>query len=411
VFRHVSGEKLERVFEIGQDIARIKDLDVLLERILTEARRLTGADAGSIYLREADTLTFSHTQNDTIEGTLPPGKKMIYSTFTMPLTNRSIAGHVAATGTILNIADAYSLPPGVPYSFDKRFDSISGYRTRSMLVFPIRPHGGETAGVLQLINAMSPGGDIVSFSREDEPFVLHFAATAATALERAGMTRAIILRMIGMARLRDPKETGAHVNRVASYAMEVYESWARRRGYAPERIERDRDSLRMGAMLHDVGKIAIPDAILKKPARLTADERRVMKAHTWLGARLFGDRFSDFDEASYVIALTHHEKWDGTGYPGHVDPLAGKPLPGHEGPEGEARGKRGEEIHPFGRAVAVADVYDALMSARSYKEAWKEEQVLETIRADSGTHFDPDMVDALFSSLDIIRSLAGRYPD
>jgi HD-GYP domain-containing protein (c-di-GMP phosphodiesterase class II) len=164
-------------------------------------------------------------------------------------------------------------------------------------------------------------------------------------------------------------------------------------------------------MLHDVGKIAIPDAILKKPARLTPAERREMKAHTWLGARLFEDRFSDFDEASHVIALTHHERWDGTGYPGHVDPRTGKPLPGHEGEEGEARGKRGEEIHPFGRAVAVSDVYDALMSARSYKEAWKEEQVLETIRSDSGTHFDPDMVDAFFSSLDIIRSLAGRYPD
>jgi HD-GYP domain-containing protein (c-di-GMP phosphodiesterase class II) len=407
----VTGDNLEKVFEMGQEIARIQDLDVLLERILTEARRLTRADAGSIYLREADTLTFSHTQNDTLEGSLPPGKKMIYSTFTMPLSIRSIAGYVATTGAIVNIEDAYRLPADVPYSFDRRFDSISGYRTRSMLAFPIKPHSGDTVGVLQLINATDPGGGILPFSREDEPFVLHFAATAATALERARMTRAIILRMIGMAELRDPKETGAHVNRVASYAMEIYEEWAKRKGYAPERIERERDSLRMGAMLHDVGKIAVSDAILKKPGRLTPEERQVMKAHTYLGARLFEDRFSDFDEASYVIALTHHEKWDGSGYPGHVDPLTGKPLPGHEGPEGEALGREGEEIHPFGRAVAVADVYDALMSARSYKEAWSEERVLETIRSDSGTHFEPDMVDAFFSSLDLIRSLAGRYPD
>lgn len=400
-----------QVLRVGREILRIQDLDVLLERILTEARRFVNAEAGSLYLKEGDTLKFSYTQNETIEAKLPPGRKMMYSTFSIPISNSSISGYVARNSEVLNIKNAYQIPPGAPYGFDREFDDASGYRTQSMLTFPIINSKKEVLGVLQLINARDESGKIVPFRDEDEPFVMHFADNAALAIERATMTRAIIMRMISMAELRDPKETGPHVNRVAAYSVELYEQWARGRGVNEDEIQHDRDILRMAAMLHDVGKIAISDSILKKPARLDPEERAIMEGHSLHGARLFTDKYSDFDDASLIVALCHHEKWDGTGYPGHIDPLTGDPLPGYDAQNGKARGKSGEEIHPFGRVVAIADVYDALSCKRSYKEAWPEEKVLDTLRQDAGTHFDPEMVEVFTSSMEAIRSISDRYPD
>jgi response regulator RpfG family c-di-GMP phosphodiesterase len=214
-----------------------------------------------------------------------------------------------------------------------------------------------------------------------------------------------------MAELRDPKETGAHVNRVAAYSVAIYEHWAAKRGVPHEALEKNRDILRMAAMLHDVGKVAIADAILKKPARLDDAEREIMKQHTYLGARLFTEQYSEFDDASSVVALNHHEKWDGTGYPGHINPFDAKVLPGYENSDGSPRPKKGEEIPVFGRLVALADVYDALSSKRAYKERWDEGMVLEELKVSSGTHFDPEMVETFFTCIDTIRNIAERYPD
>ncbi len=403
--------KLNTIIKLSADIAEVKDVDVLLERILHEARILVSADAGSIYIKEADKLKFSYTQNETLQKRLQPGKKLIYSTFSLPINNKTISGYVANTGEAVNIPDAYKLKTGLPYSFNKSYDDLSGYRTQSMLTFPLKTNRGDTIGVLQLINAKGPGGKVVPFSKKDEPLVLHFANMAAVAIERAMMTRTMILRTIKMAELRDPKETGAHVNRVAAYAVALYESWAGKRGITKEVLDKNRDILRMAAMLHDVGKVAIPDAILKKPGRLDDAEREVMKQHTVMGARLFSDRYSEFDEASAAVALNHHEKWDGTGYPGHVNPYSDNPNPGYENGNGKPRPKKGEEIPVFGRIVAIADVFDALSSRRVYKERWEESQVLDELKASAGTHFDPEMVDTFISNLDTIHSIHDRYPE
>jgi hypothetical protein len=193
-----------------------------------------------------------------------------------------------------------------------------------MLTIPLMSSKKDVLGILQIINAQDQDKRIRAFSQTDEKVMLHFAGIAAVALERAQMTRSMILRMIRMAEMRDPKETGAHVNRVAGFSLEIYEHWAKRRSIDQKEIDKTRDVLRMGAMLHDVGKVAISDLILKKPAQLSFEEFEIMKQHTIHGARLFSNLQSDYDEAAAIIAMNHHEKWDGTGYPGHVNPNYGR---------------------------------------------------------------------------------------
>ncbi len=404
-------EKLNRLLQFGIEISQVADLDLLIEKILSEARYMLNADAGSIYIREEDKLLFSYAQNETMQKKLAPGKKLIYTTFSMPITNNSIAGYVANNGVLLNIPDAYQISPEVPYSFNSSYDKQVGYRTQSMLTLPMKNNRSQIIGVLQLINAWDENGNIVPFNKEDEPLVQHLAIYAANAIERAQMTRTTIMRMISMAELRDPKETGPHVNRVASYAVEIYEAYAKTHGIAQKEIDAQRDKLRLAAMLHDVGKVAISDLILKKPARFTDEEYDIMKTHTLHGARLFKDARSEFDEFSAEVALNHHERWDGKGYPGYVDVESGEPLPDKRQENGKAIGKSGTDIPLLGRIVAIADVYDALVSRRVYKEAWDEEQVLDTLREERGKQFDPELIDIFFEIYEVIQAIRSRYPD
>jgi response regulator RpfG family c-di-GMP phosphodiesterase len=404
-------QKMEMLSRLVMQLNRVSDLDILMEHILTQARRIVNADAGSIYIAEDRVLHFTYTQNDTLQRRLANGEKLIYTTFSLPINHKSIAGHVADTGKPLRIADVYAIEDTAPYSFSQSFDAASRYATRSMLTLPLKSATGALLGILQIINAQDDQKNVVPFSENDEKMMLQFASIAAVALERAQMMRAIILRMIRMAELRDPKETGAHVNRVGGFAVEIYEKWAAPRQLPPREIEKNRDLLRMAAMLHDVGKVAISDVILKKPGRFNSDEYEIMKRHTVLGAQLFMDRQSEFDAAALQVALSHHEKWDGSGYPGHIDLASGLPLSGHTDAAGRPLGKKGPEIPLFGRIVALADVYDALSSQRTYKDAWAESDVLATLEHGSGVDFDPELVDIFFSIIDIIRAVQSRYAD
>ena len=404
-------DKLDALTRLGIDLNQIQDLDILMERILTIARRFVNADAGSIYIRDKGMLHFTYTQNETLQSRLREDEKLIYSTFTIPINENSIAGYVAQTGQPLNLPDVYQHDPTRPYHFDKEFDMTARYTTRSVLTIPLQTSKGDLLGVLQIINAQDESRKLISFTATDEKIMMHFASIAAVALARAQMTRAILLRMMKMAEMRDPKETGAHVNRVAGYAVEIYEKWAHRHNVLRADIDKNRDVLRMAAMLHDVGKVAISDLILKKPGRLRADEFEIMKLHTVFGTRLFSDRQSNFDDAAAQVALSHHERWDGTGYPGYVDVATNEPLKGFCRPDGSARGKRGAEIPLYGRIVALADVYDALSSQRVYKEAWDESDVLAKIKAGGGNHFDPELVDIFFACLNVLRSIQKRYRD
>jgi HD-GYP domain-containing protein (c-di-GMP phosphodiesterase class II) len=402
---------LDEAIRAGYRISYIKDLDILLENILLEARRFTGADAGSIYIRRGNHLEIRYSQNDTLTQNRNVQNTLGYPKLSIPLNNKTVAGYVGLTGNIVNIRDVYNIPEEAPYSFDPRYDKMAGYKTRSMLVFPIKDHRDRTAGVLQLINALDASGNITEFTSRHETMALHFTQHASTALERAMMTRNMIMRMILMAELRDPEETGVHVNRVGAYSVTIYEQWTQAKKLSEHQIKSNMDILRMTAMLHDVGKIAITDTILKKPSKLTMNEYETIKAHTWMGARLFIDRYSEFDEAAFDIALNHHERWDGTGYPGYIDINTGQPIEGKIAADGTAIGKKGEEIPLFARIVSVADVYDALNSKRCYKNAWDQKKTLEIMKNEAGRQFDPDMIEAMMASLDIFHVIAARYPD
>jgi response regulator RpfG family c-di-GMP phosphodiesterase len=404
-------EKLDILTHLGIELNRVHDLDILMERVLTEARQFVNADAGSIYIRDKDQLDCTYSQNETLQKRLPPGEKLIYSTFKIPIDEKSLAGYTAATGKALTINDVYKLEPTSPFHFGKKFDDASGYKSQSILTIPLKNTNDEVLGILQIINAKNEANQIRSFSDSDVKMMHHFASIAAVALERAQMTRSMILRMIRMAEMRDPMETGPHVNRVAAFSIEIYEGWAKRRNFSNNKIDKTRDMLRMAAMLHDVGKVSTSDLILKKPARLDTIEYEIMKQQTLQGARLFLNRQSDYDEAAGIVALTHHEHWDGKGYPGHIDIKTGEPLSGYKLPDGRAKGKKGEEIHLFGRIVALADVFDALSSKRSYKEPWNQTEIYKRIQSEAGGHFDPELVKIFFSRIEMIRSIQNRYQD
>ena len=171
-------------------------------------------------------------------------------------------------------------------------------------------------------------------------------------------------------------------------------------------LERRRDRLSMAAKLHDVGKIGISDSILKKPGKLDDAEFATMQMHTIIGSRLFNGLQTDYGDVARIVALHHHEQWDGQGYPvTSLDEFATDPPE-----EPIRRGLAGEAIPIEARIVGLADVYDALSSKRSYKDAWPEDRVIEEIRALSGTHFDPELVELFLDNIDRIRLVRDTFP-
>ncbi|GBE13339.1 cyclic di-GMP phosphodiesterase response regulator RpfG [bacterium BMS3Bbin14] len=380
----------------------LKDVDTILDRILSESRHLSNADAGSIFLVRDDCLVFSYVQNDSLFDR-EKGRAALYTNLTVPMSHKSIVGHAALTKEPVIINDAYHLPAGVPYRFNTSFDEKYGYRTMSIMTMPLLTIENRLVGVLELINARDKDLNVIPFKERSQLFVSLFANNAAVTIERGIMNRELILRMMSMAELRDPNETGAHVQRVAAYSAEIYQRWAENQGLDDnQEIKSTRDLIRLAAMLHDVGKVGIPDAILKKTGRLTDDEFEIIKKHTLYGARLFTSITSELDRMSLEIALNHHERWDGAGYPGCVPEVA----------EGSGHGvlqKKGEEIPITARVTALADVYDALCSRRVYKEAWDDERAFAIIRKNSGTQFDPEVVDAFFQITDVLSAIREKF--
>ncbi len=392
------------ILKVIEELNTLKDVDAILDKVLTEAREMTSAEAGSIFLLEAAGLRFSYVHNDRLfQG--DDASKQLYTDFTVPVSEESIVGYAAMTGKTLVIDDAYALQGSEPYSFNKKFDEDTGYRTRSILAIPLTTFQGKIVGVMQLINARDCDNNVRPFTQDDIQYAPLFANSASVTIERGIMTREIMLRMMKMAEMRDPKETGAHVQRVGSYTAEIYQRWARNKGVDELTIKRTKDSLRLAAMLHDVGKVGISDTILKKPGRFEPHEAQIMKWHSVFGAALFANTTSELDRMCMEIALGHHERWDGNGYPGRVD----KDL--SQVRELCTQSIGGEDIPIGARITALADVYDALCSKRVYKEAWPEEEVLKTILEGRGTQFDPDVVDAFMEIQDVIGAIRKKFQE
>lgn len=406
-------EKFAEVSMRGTKLGRAQDLNEVMQRTLLHARGFTHADAGTVWVVEDGRLRFAFAQNDTLEARMPPGARLPLQDVKLPIDNQSIAGYVAATGRSLRLDDVYALSADLPFRFDHRWDETTGYRSASMLVAPLRDSQDGIIGVLQLINARNraAGGDGVgAFSPSDQSALELFAGMASVAFERARLVRGVIMRTIATAEMRDPTETGAHVERVAEYAVAIYDVWAQKHALDEAERLRGRDELRIAAMLHDVGKVAIPDQILQKPGKLDAEEYARMQTHVLAGGRLFADPATPYDEAVLQVALHHHERWDGAGYPGRFSAKELRDLVGELMRVPSAERMRGEEIPLFARIVAVADVYDALTSKRRYKDAWPDEKVKTFFQEESGKAFDPEIVDIALSIWSYFASVRERYP-
>ena len=201
-------------------------------------------------------------------------------------------------------------------------------------------------------------------------------------LDELRETRLQIVHRLGRAAEYKDNETGMHVIRMSHYAQQLALAAGCTAVWAEDLLN--------AAPMHDVGKIGIPDAILRKPGPLDADEWEVMRQHPRIGAEIIGEHPSGVLRLAHSIALTHHEKWDGSGYPS---------------------GLAGEQIPLESRIVAIADVFDALTSRRPYKEAWSLQAALDHIQAQAGLHFDPQLVARFVTLLPTLAAIQERWAE
>jgi HD-GYP domain-containing protein (c-di-GMP phosphodiesterase class II) len=369
--------------------------------VLLKSRELTGAEAGTVFIVRGRgrnrRLEAANTQNDVVR--VKPADLVV------PLTTSSIAGFTAATGRTVFVDDLYAIPENLPYSFDPSFDQTIGYRSRSMLSFPLTNYDRKVIGVVQLINRRGPRNAApMPFEPSQADLVLPFNHIVGSAVERADMLERISeqnkrlqkrnrqlreqrsriealqleteeafqlsIRLLARAAELHDEGTANHVLRVNEYSYFLASGLGMPRSFC--------DEIRYSAQLHDVGKMSVNVAILRKQGALDNEERTEMMRHPEYGYQILSasDRLSMAAE----IALSHHERWDGTGYP---------------------EGLTGEEIPISARIVAMADIYDALRSARPYKPGLTHSEACHIMvsgdhRIDPRTHFDPDLLE-LFS--------------
>ena len=226
-----------RLLQIVEEIYHIKDLDTLLENVLFEARKFINAQAGTLYLAAGRYLYFSYVQNDAMFQEDQPKDKYIYSNKRLLIDKNSLSGYVAATGDSLLIDDVYDISSNVTYHFNPDFDKKTSFKTQSILVVPLETTDNLILGVLQLINAKNEENQVIPFSMQDRLYITEFARNAANAIEKAKLSREMVLRMVELAALRDPYETSQHAKRVGAYSVELYQAWALRHGVEDRKIK------------------------------------------------------------------------------------------------------------------------------------------------------------------------------
>jgi response regulator RpfG family c-di-GMP phosphodiesterase len=360
-------ELLDLLFRYNIKIASERRLDRLLVLMADLGRRLVVADRCSLWLLDED------------KGELWTKVAHGVAELRMPY-DCGLVGHCIASGESILVDDVYNNP-----HFNREMDALNSYKTQAVLVIPIRNNEGKVMGAYQAVNKLTQAA---KFSAKDLEHLTLIATYSGKSLETAMLLkeiedtqREIIFTMSEVGEMRS-KETGNHVMRVAQYCYLL----AQYHGLAPDECE----LLRMAAPMHDIGKIGIPDSILKKPGKLTVDEFEVMKTHSMLGYEMLKNSRRPILKAAAIVAKEHHEKYDGTGYP---------------------NGSKGDEIHIYGRICAIADVFDALACERVYKKAWPLDKVLDLFRNEKNKHFDGCLVDLMFEHLPEFEEIGRLYKD
>ncbi len=360
-------EILELIFTYLTELSALRDYDEIIEVLANMGRALTSADRCTVWVVDSE--------RKVIKTKVAHGMDPIE----LPMDS-GIVGHSIMTGERVIIEDAYSDP-----RFNPEVDKETGYKTKSMMVIPMYDNENNIIGAFQVINHMGEKG---VFDKRDMQRLMLASTFAAETIVSAKLTkeiqdtqREVIFTMGAIGESRS-KETGNHVKRVAEYSKIL----ALGLGLSEEEAE----LLKQASPMHDIGKVAIPDEILKKPARFTKSERKIMETHAELGYEMIKDSNRPLLKAAATVAYEHHEKWDGSGYP---------------------RGLKGEEIHIYGRITALADVFDALGSDRVYKKAWPLEKIFNLIKEERGKHFDPKLVDVFFENIEKILEVREHFKD
>jgi diguanylate cyclase (GGDEF)-like protein len=388
-------EELAALHETALGLIERLDLDELLQTIVDRAGGLVGTPHGYIYLANED------------EGVLElrVGTGIFESWVDFKLERgKGAAGRVWDTGEALVVNDYHAWSARQP-----DFDSVP---FKSVVGVPLHADG-RTIGVVGLarVDEKQPFGDAevalmtrfgrlaslafenarlyataqqeLNERRRTEDELVETVARLRQADSALQLSQAETIRRLAFAAEFRNAETGRHTERMSRYC----ELLARKLELDDERCE----LIRLASALHDVGKIAIPDRILLKPSSLTESERRVMERHAEIGHRLLANSSSELLDVAAMIALTHHERVDGTGYP---------------------RGLAGEEIPLEGRIASVADVFDAITSNRVYRPALSLDEAIEVMREGRGMQFDPLVLDLFLAELGDVRAIAeGRNPE
>lgn len=372
--------EISELFNISETIASIRDERRLLDYVLQAALARVGALRGSVMTVSGDGHTF---QVASASG-LP--EDMLHARVDM---SNTISGWVAENVRPLFVPDIKREPDMMRMSHElakHSFISVPLER-KSAPINEITPQPGNAPRVLAVLNVTEKdsGGE---FSESDLKTLSIIANHAAAALENVRLLRDVedsqreMVFTLGEIVETRSRETGNHVKRVAEYSKLL----GLKCGLPPGEAE----VLRLASPLHDVGKVGIPDAILNKPGKLTAEEFDVIKTHTLIGYDMLKPSRGPVLQAAAIIALHHHEHFDGRGYP---------------------FGRKGKDIHLYGRIVGIADVFDALGVKRVYKPAWELDRILALFREERGTHFDPELVEVFFANLEEILTIRDAFPE
>lgn len=363
---------LELLFAYMPKIAAERKMDGLLILMADLGRSIVVADRCSLWLVDND------------RGELWTKVAHGVSELRIP-HDAGFVGYSVRTGEPLLIKDAYQDP-----RFDRRSDEKTHYRTTSVMTVPLMNSAGNVMGVFQAINKRGTNeqGEAAVFSIQDLERLSLTAVYSAKTVESAMLnmeleaTQREIIHILGEVSEYRSEETGDHIQRVA----EISSMLAKFLGLPENEVER----IRLAAPMHDLGKVGIPDAILNKPGRFTDDEYTIMKTHSEIGYNMLHNSKRQLLRFAAEIARSHHERWDGLGYP---------------------KGISGEEIPLAGRICSVADVLDALSSPRCYKQPWPEEKVKDEFLKQRGAQFQPELVDVLMEHWDEIYCLYRRNFD